>query len=72
MYDTVVAECPECGGSFIWQSKGGPCTMETFSVENAPLEVLTVARDGRCVSKQCDVKGYVRIKFEADVEWEKG
>ena len=53
MYDTVTVPCPACGERAEFQSKSGDCTLATFTLEEAPDDVLidvTVNRHGpiRC------------------------
>lgn len=40
-FNTVLVECPECGGLVEFQSKAGPREMETYTVKSAPPEILT-------------------------------
>lgn len=40
MYDTVMVPCPACGECAEFQSKSGDCKLETFSLEDAPDDVL--------------------------------
>lgn len=40
MFDTVMVPCPTCGEQAEFQSKGGKCLLETFTLEEAPDDVL--------------------------------
>jgi predicted RNA-binding Zn-ribbon protein involved in translation (DUF1610 family) len=40
MYDTVRVPCPQCGERAEFQSKGGDCKLETYTLEDAPDDVL--------------------------------
>jgi len=40
VYDTVMVPCPTCGEPAEFQSKSGRCMLETFSLDEAPDEVL--------------------------------
>lgn len=40
MYDTVTVPCPTCGECTEFQSKSGECKLETYSLEEAPDDVL--------------------------------
>jgi hypothetical protein len=40
MYDTVTVPCPSCGECGELQSKSGDCKLETFTLEDAPDDVL--------------------------------
>jgi len=39
-YDSVMAPCPKCGKEMEFQSKSGPCELKTFSLKDAPEDVL--------------------------------
>ena len=41
MYDTVYVNCPNCGEEHEFQSKGGECLLDCFTLENCPLDVLS-------------------------------
>jgi uncharacterized Zn finger protein len=40
MYDTVTVPCPQCGERAEFQSKGGDCKLATYTLEDAPDDVL--------------------------------
>jgi hypothetical protein len=40
MYDTVIVPCPTCGTTSEFQSKGGQCLLKTYSLDEAPDDVL--------------------------------
>lgn len=40
MYDTVMVPCPQCGKRAEFQSKSGECHLETYSLDDAPDDVL--------------------------------
>lgn len=55
MFDSVHVPCPECATPYEFQSKGGICMLESYTLENAPLCVLgdlspTVAKCKKCGS----------------------
>lgn len=39
MFDTVIARCPRCCAEVVFQSKAGPCALETFTLDEVPREV---------------------------------
>lgn len=43
MFDSIYVDCPSCGEkeTIELQSKSGPCTLERYTLENAPSEVLS-------------------------------
>ena len=40
MYDTVIVPCPTCGVTSEFQSKSGNCTLATYTLADAPDDVL--------------------------------
>ena len=40
MYDTVMVPCPQCGTPSEIQSKSGRCKLETYTLDEAPNDVL--------------------------------
>jgi hypothetical protein len=40
MYDTVMVPCPTCGDRAEFQSKSGACNLATYTIDNAPDNVL--------------------------------
>ena len=47
VYDTVIVPCPTCGECGEFQSKSGKCLLETYSLDEAPDDILLdVNRDG--------------------------
>jgi len=40
MYDSVTVPCPTCAEHAEFQSKSGDCKLETYSLEDAPDDVL--------------------------------
>jgi hypothetical protein len=40
MFDTVMVPCPTCGTPSEFQSKGGGCHLDTYTLEDAPDDVL--------------------------------
>ena len=41
MFDSVIVRCPNCNTEQVVQSKGGDCILAEYTLENAPLDVLT-------------------------------
>jgi hypothetical protein len=39
-YDTILIPCPNCGEIYDAQSKSGDCTLETYSFDNCPNDVM--------------------------------
>jgi len=40
LFDSVMVPCPNCGTEGEFQSKSGPCMMDTYTLQDAPKEVL--------------------------------
>ena len=45
MYDEVSITCSKCNKSSLFQSKSGPCTLQIFSLSNAPVTILDDLRE---------------------------
>lgn len=41
LYDTVMVPCPKCGHEEEFQSKGGACALDKYTLANAPADVLS-------------------------------
>ena len=53
MFDYVKYTCPSCGLSETFQNKSGPCTLDTFDVEDMPIDM--VVEEVECpVNFECD------------------
>lgn len=39
-FDSVRVKCPSCGHDVEFQSKSGPCVLDSFTLEDAPEVVL--------------------------------
>jgi ribosomal protein L37E len=62
MYDSVMVPCPRCGERSEFQSKSGDCTLATYSINDAPADVLQgVNRHSPNVCKKCGVAFCVEI-----------
>jgi hypothetical protein len=40
MFDTVIIECPGCSAIVNCQTKSGGCCLDTYELDNAPMEVM--------------------------------
>jgi hypothetical protein len=62
MFDSVMVPCPKCGTRSEFQSKSGRCLLDTFTLENAPDDVLLdVNRHGPHKCVECDTLFVVEI-----------
>ena len=41
LFDTVLVGCPECGHLTEAQSKSGPCNLDVFTLDEAPIDVMS-------------------------------
>lgn len=66
MFDTVMVPCPGCGTENEFQSKGGRCILATYSLENAPDDVLSdVNRHAPTTCSSCGRSYRVHLKIVA-------
>ena len=54
MFDYVIVRCPKCANKIEFQSKGGECRLTTYTLANAPLNVVVDLEDR---SERCDECG---------------
>jgi len=65
MFDTVNIPCPKCKTLNEFQSKGGDCLLQTYTLEDAPNDVLLdVNRHAPIICRKCKTK----YKIELDVK----
>lgn len=65
MFDSIMVPCPTCGKKAEYQSKGGDCNLDEYTLHNAPLRVLADA-DRHGASRECsDCGAYFQIVPEA-------
>lgn len=76
MYDTVTVACPKCGELEEFQSKSGACNLETYSLDEAPDDVLRgVNRHAPIRCRKCgtnfgvEVSGPWRTLIARSVVW---
>jgi len=67
-YDTVLVPCPQCGEEYGAQSKSGPGALATYSLKNAPTEILAnVNRHAPFTCSVCDCVFRVELTVTATV-----
>lgn len=65
MFDSVMVPCPKCGEMSEFQSKSGRCTLTTYTLDEAPDDVLLdVNRHGPARCSKCDVLYGVEVTGE--------
>lgn len=63
MYDTVMVRCPQCGVPAEFQSKSGICALATYSLDEAPDDVLRdVNRHAPATCAKCGARFGVEIE----------
>lgn len=71
MYDEVRIICPKCDKTTVVQTKWGPCSLNTYTLETAPLAVIADLNDegnrDRLYCEHCKTKLEVPVKFWAGV-----
>lgn len=58
MFDSVYANCPNCGKSLEFQSKSGSCLLRTYDVKSVPLCVVSGCNGDE---QQCECGSLVKI-----------
>lgn len=60
MFDTVIYDCPECGGLNDYQSKMGPSVLNYTRVEDAHIlvqaDLIDEGQEGRLYCEHCGAK----------------
>ena len=63
MFDSVKVPCPKCGELYEAQSKGGDCLLRTYSLDEAPADVLSDVN--RHAPFRCDIcECYFVVSFK--------
>ena len=53
-YETIMVPCPKCGAEYGAQSKSGPCALDTYTLVDAPDDVIEdVNRHAPFVCESC-------------------
>lgn len=66
MYDSVMVPCPTCGELSEFQSKGGACLLRTYSLDEAPGDVLLdVNRHAPNTCENCSTTFEVAVHYVA-------
>lgn len=63
-YETIMVPCPKCGAEYPAQSKSGPCTLETYTLADAPDDVIEdVNRHAPFTCESCGQSFAVELTF---------
>ena len=71
LFDSVVANCPRCGGEVEFQSKLGPCNLNRYTLTDTP-PLIACDLDGeieRCPDCGFIAKAVLIINPQMSVEW---
>jgi len=69
-YDIVKVPCPTCGVSSEFQSKGGECRLNVYTMGYAPNDVMSdVNRHAPCTCDNCGTRFEVKAIYEV-VAWQ--
>jgi DNA-directed RNA polymerase subunit RPC12/RpoP len=62
MYDIVNVSCPKCGTKEEFQSKGGTCTLREYTLDTAPVDVLSdINRHSPYTCRNCSTQFAVKV-----------
>jgi hypothetical protein len=64
MFDSVYVPCPKCGRRLEFQSKGGECGLLSYTLTDAPEDVLAGAinnHTAECCGKTWILRGKVHV-----------
>lgn len=65
MYDTVLVNCPNCNEEHQFQTKSGQCSLDVYTLENCPDDVMVnVNRHSPC---RCDCGSFFEVDKETRV-----
>lgn len=64
-FDTILVPCPKCGLLYPAQSKGGNCTLERYSFEDAPEDVMSNVN--RHAPFTCDCGAVFKVEFHPTI-----
>jgi hypothetical protein len=64
-YDIVKIPCPACGHVLGFQSKGGDCSMSSYTLETAPADVLSDVNRHAPATCRCGALVSVEIERKA-------
>lgn len=65
MFDSVYVQCPNCGKEAEFQSKGGSCILASYTLFNAPADVLSDVNRHGPVECSCGVRFEIQVEVRA-------
>ena len=72
LFDSVTVPCPDCGTYNDFQSKGGDCMMDTYTLEDVPADVLLDVNRHPVSCRSCGTPYHVRAEITVKTEIIKG
>ena len=71
MYDTIHFRCPNCTELNFYQSKLGECSLQEFTINEAPLLIIADLHDeaakDRLYCEHCGNKIHIKVKFAVSI-----
>ena len=68
-FDTLCFQCPSCAEIISEQSKAGECSLSSYSLENAPLNIIAdinyYGKKGQLYCEHCKVQLELEVRFIA-------
>lgn len=62
MYDSVIVRCPNCNEEHQFQTKSGQCSLDVYTLDNCPDDVMiNVNRHSPC---RCDCGVFFEVNKE--------
>lgn len=61
MYDSVIVPCPVCGIEQDFQTKSGPCSLESYTLADAPADALMDVNRHSPAHCPCGVRYFVEL-----------
>ncbi len=61
MFDSITVSCPSCGKEQRTQSKSGPCRLDDYELDTAPINVLLDAN--RYAPFKCPCGALFKVKL---------
>jgi hypothetical protein len=67
MYDTVYFHCPTCGNRISTQSKGGPCELNEYHINDTPADVAGSLHETEFTCNACHARWKLDVKTTVSV-----
>jgi len=67
LYDTLIIECPACGHESEVQVKSGPCQMQVYTKDNAPLNIILDVAGRVLTCKECGADHKLTLEYRTKI-----